>query len=97
MTVPKRRRFRDGNHASERAAQRYRVRPSAEDYENIRAQIVQGKAKLLDYQVTRGVYQAELQGQKCWVVYHYIKRKVVTFLPRNPLQLKNGSETDSTA
>ena len=80
-------------HALARAEERYGKRPVAIDFEDMRNQIVQGRAVLVDDQAPgiKGVYKVQFRGEDAWVVYHHLKRKVVTFLPKNPVQARNGT------
>jgi hypothetical protein len=68
-------------HAATRARERYRFKPTPRDYETIINQIVQKQATLVEDQILKGVYDVTVRKQRVRVVYHYVKRKIVTFLP----------------
>lgn len=81
-------------HARQRAEERYNVRCTTMEFEDLRAQIVQGRATLVDDQVIKGIYKVKLRGQDAYVVYHRITRKIITFLPKYAGQLWNGTHSD---
>jgi hypothetical protein len=75
-------------HAGDRAEERYGKRPTTREFEDIRSYIVQGKARLVEDNVIKQVYEVVFRGGPAWVVYNSVTRRVVTFLPKNPLQDK---------
>ena len=75
-------------HAHKRAVERYKFKPCAWDYEEVRRQIVQGKAELVDDQVLKKIYKVKLRGDDVWVVFNTVNKRVVTFLPKNPRESK---------
>ena len=75
-------------HAGHRAFERYGASPTPLEFEDLRAQIVQGKAKLIEDQIIKGIYLVQFKGQPALVVYHQVKRKIITFLPKYAPQWK---------
>lgn len=84
-------------HAKDQARLRHGVVPTAMEMEDLRCQVVQGRATLIEDQFNRGVYQVDFRGQKVEIVYHRWKNQVVTFLPRNSLQLQNYLKRQAAA
>ncbi len=72
---------RKPNHGKLRAMQRYNVAPTRMEFEDMRAQVVQGKAKLVEDQILKAIYEVQLRGKTVRVVYSPIHRKILTFLP----------------
>lgn len=68
-------------HAQIRARQRFDLKLGVRDFEQIRALITQGKAKLLEDQVLSKIYLVNYRGKELRVVFHDIKKKVITVLP----------------
>lgn len=68
-------------HARLRAKQRFGLRFKQGDTLEISRAIAQKKAKLIEDQVLRGIYELEFKGKTVRVVFDNIKKKVVTFVP----------------
>lgn len=68
-------------HARIRAKQRFKINVGMKEFEDIRAQITQGKATLIEDQVLKKIYEVSIKEKKCRVVFDSINKKVITVLP----------------
>lgn len=67
-------------HMLQRAGERYGLVISRNDERDLIVQAVSGKAKLIENQVLKGIYEGEIRGKIVRYVYHYVTRQLVTFL-----------------
>lgn len=84
--MPKRRGFDHQHHrrthAGHRAFQRYDAKVTQKDFEEMIGQIISGKAVLVEDQILKKVYDLTHKETEFRVVYHVVKRRIVTFLPK---------------